>query len=164
MKILKPVTLLTLMLLLLAACEEKKEVNEEATVAVAAVPDPDEAMNGWRDAWNANDAQRLKEYAADDAVLLMWGRKITGDSMASWVDSTSSWMQDLRTSALMTDKGENFAWETGTYNHGTKESDTLQMSGTYTLIWQRADDVENGDWKIKVMDISPEQEPMQPPQ
>lgn len=164
MKILKTFTLLTFMLLLIAACEEKREVNEEATVAAATVPDPDEAMNGWREAWNANDAQRLKDYAADDAVLLMWGRKISGDSLNSWMDTTASWMQDLRTSALMTEKGDNFAWETGTYNHGTTQNDTLQMSGTYTLIWERADDADNGDWRIKVMDISPEQEPMQQPQ
>lgn len=164
MKIIKTLSLFSLMLLLMAACEEKREANEETTVAAVEAPNPDEAMNGWRDAWNANDAALLKDYAADDAVLLMWGQKMSGDSLNTWMDSTASWMQDLRTNALMTNKSDDIAWETGTYTHGTSNNDTLQLRGTYTIIWERADNVDNGDWRVKVMDISPEQEPMQEPQ
>ncbi len=152
------------MLMLLAACEERQETTAEAEMAGVETPNPDEAMEGWREAWNANDAQRLKDYAADDAVLLMYGQRISGDELNSWMDTTASWMRDLRTESLMNEKGDNFAWESGTYNHGTSENDTLQMSGTYTLIWHRADDQNDGDWKIRVMDISPEQQPMQQPE
>lgn len=164
MKILKTFSLLTMMLLLMVACEERPETTAEAEMATAEIPNPDEAMEGWREAWNANDAQRLKDYAADDAVLMVYGQRLTGEELNTWMDTTASWMQDLRTEALMTEKGENVAWEAGTYTHGTAQNDTLQMSGTYTLIWQRADDMDNGDWKIRVMDISPEQEPMPQPQ
>lgn len=164
MKILKTLTLFTFMLLLIVACEEKAETNVEAEMEAVEAPNPDEAMNGWRDAWNANDAQKLKDYAADDAVLLMWGQKMSGDSLNTWMDSTASWMQDLRTNVLMAEKGDEFAWESGTYTHGTNRNDTLSMTGTYTVIWKRAEGENNGDWQIQVMDISPEQEPAEQPQ
>lgn len=160
MKILKTFSLFALMLLLIAACEEKRETSAEAEMVTAEVSDPEEAMNDWREAWNANDAQRLKDHTADDAVLLMYGRDLSGN-LNSWMDTTASWMQDLRTSALKTEKGENFAWETGTYTHGTLRNDTLQMNGTYTVIWERADEGDDADWKIRLIDISPEEEPME---
>lgn len=145
-------------------CGEKEERTAENEMEAAEVPNPDEAMDGWSDAWNTNDSQRLMEYSADDAVLLIWGRQMTGDSLKTWMDSTASWMKDLRTTALMTEKDDNFAWETGTYTHGTSRNDTLSMRGTYTLIWERTEGENEGDWRVKVMDISPESEPMQQPQ
>ncbi|NJY62084.1 hypothetical protein HC174_04855 [Salinimicrobium sp. CDJ15-81-2] len=35
-------------------------------------------MKGWSDVWNANDAQMLRNYSANDAVMLMWGRQMMG--------------------------------------------------------------------------------------
>ncbi|MDX1602773.1 MAG: DUF4440 domain-containing protein [Salinimicrobium sediminis] len=162
MKLLKTLGLFTFMLLLMVACKEKAERTAENEMETAEIPNADEAMKGWSDAWNSNDSQMLKDYSADDAVLLMWGRQMTGDSLNTWMDSTATWMKDLRTTALMTEKDDNFAWETGTYTHGTSRNDTLSMRGTYTVIWERAEGEYEGDWRIKVMDISPEQEPMQP--
>lgn len=89
------------MLLLIVACEEKPESTAGTEMETAEIPNVDEDMTGWRDAWNANDAQSLKDYAADDAVLLMWGRKLSGDSLNTWMDSTAFWMRDLRTTAFL---------------------------------------------------------------
>lgn len=59
----------------------------------------------------------------------------------------------------MKKKGDNIAYEAGTYMHGTKENDSLKMAGTYTVIWERDGDNE---WVIKLMDISPEMDSMPP--
>ena len=164
MKVIKSFVFFTFMLLLIVACEEKPESTAGTEMETAEIPNVDEDMTGWRDAWNANDAQSLKDYAADDAVLLMWGRKLSGDSLNTWMDSTAFWMRDLRTTALLKGNENNLAWESGTYVHGSTRNDTLSMSGTYTIIWERAEGEDNGAWQVRVMDISPEQQPLQPSQ
>lgn len=140
----------------MVSCGENKteEAMEEDDMEVEEVDtwDSDKAMTDWRDAWNKNDAMAVESMTADDATLFLNGQAHTQDSVTAWIQNSSSWMKDLRTTSVYKDKGEDFAFEAGTYAHSHKENDTLSMQGTYTVIWERGDDKE---WAIKLMDISP---------
>lgn len=144
-------------LLILGACqnEAKEEVAEEE-VMVEDTWDADEAMADWRDAWNKNDAKSLEAVTAEDVVLLFDGKAHRQDSVSAWIENSASWMKNLRTTSVMKNKGENFAYEAGTYTHATTENDTMQMGGTYTVIWERNGD--QNEWVIKLMDITPKTE------
>lgn len=144
-------------LLILGACQDtaKEEVAEEE-VMVEDTWDADEAMADWRDAWNKNDAKSLEAVTSEDVVLLFDGKAHQQDSVSAWIENSASWMKNLRTTSVMKNKGENFAYEAGTYTHATTENDTMQMGGTYTVIWERNGD--QNEWAIKLMDITPETE------
>lgn len=154
MKLTKLLTFIALLLLFGACGDNKTEEVEQDDMVVEETDmwDANKAMTDWRDAWNKNDAEALESVTADDVTLLINGKSHTQDSVSSWIQNSSSWMKDLKTTSVMKNKGDHIAYEAGTYMHGTKENDSLQMSGTYTVIWEREDDNE---WAIKVMDISP---------
>ena len=144
-------------LLIFGACQDReREVAEDEEVMVQDDWDADQAMKDWRDAWNQNDAQSLEGVTADDVVLFFNGKVHRQDSVSDWIQSSASWMKNLRTTTVMKNKAENFAYEAGTYTHATTENDTLQMGGTYTVIWERNGD--QNEWSIKLMNISPETE------
>ena len=144
-------------LLIFGACQDReREVAEDEEVMVQDDWDADQAMTDWRDAWNQNDAQSLEGVTADDAVLFFNGKVRRQDSVSAWIQNSASWMKNLRTTTVMKNKAENFAYEAGTYTHATTENDTLQMGGTYTVIWERNGD--QNEWSIKLMNISPETE------
>jgi len=145
------------LLLILGSCQDtaKEEVAEEEVMAEDTW-DADEAMADWRDAWNKNDAQSLEAVTADDVVLLFNGKAHRQDSVSAWIENSASWMKNLRTTTVMKNKGENFAYEAGTYTHATTENDTMQMGGTYTVIWERSGD--QNEWAIKLMDVTPKTE------
>jgi ketosteroid isomerase-like protein len=144
------------LLLILGACQdrEREEMAEEEEVMAEDTWDSDEAMADWRDAWNQNDAQSLEAATADDVVLLFNGKAHKQDSVTAWIENSASWMKNLRTTPVMKNKGEDFAYESGTYTHATTENDTMQMKGTYTVIWERSGD--QNEWSIKLMDVTPE--------
>lgn len=56
----------------------------------------------------------------------------------------------------MKNSGDNIVYEAGTYTHGMRENDTLELEGTYTVIWERM--TEKNEWEIKLIDISPKNE------
>jgi ketosteroid isomerase-like protein len=157
MKFLKFIPFFSLLLFLGACNDGKREADDvddvEEEMMVEDNWDSDAAMGEWRDSWNANDSTGLRAATANDAVLFLEGKAHRDDSITSWINNSSSWMKDLQTTTVMKNKGENFAYEAGTYTHMTTANDTMQMSGTYTVIWERMGDDE---WKIKLMDISPE--------
>lgn len=144
------------LLFLMGACGENKTeeaVEEEEMVAEEVdMWDSDKAMTDWRDAWNKNDPMAVEAMTADDVTLFMNGKAHKQDSVTSWIKNSSSMMKNLKTSPVYKDKGEDFAFEAGTYIHNTQQNDTLQMKGTYTVIWERGDDKE---WAIKLIDVSP---------
>ncbi len=145
------------LLLIFGACQDReREVadDEEMMAEEADTWDEDQAMANWRDAWNQNDAQSLEAATADDAVLLLNGKAHKQDSVSLWIQNSSSWMKDLRTTSVMKNKDDNIAYEAGTYTHATTENDTMQMGGTYTVIWER--NGNQNEWSIKLMDISPQ--------
>lgn len=155
----KMYTLLPLLALLLtiASCQDReREVADEDDIMAeeADTWNVDQAMTNWRDAWNQNDAQSLEAATADDAVLFLNGKAQREDSVSVWIENSSSWMKDLRTTSVMKNKTGNVAYEAGTYTHSSTENDTMQASGTYTVIWERSGD--QSDWAIKLMDISPQ--------
>lgn len=142
--------------LVLTACEDRREPDQVDESSVTVDNDnSDQAMKDWEQAWNSNDPNALKSFTADDAVLLLAGETVSNDSIDVWIDSTAVWMKNLRTNSVMKEKSENFAWEAGTYTHETTRNDTLRGNGTYTFIWERAE--EGGEWKLKLMNIAPEQ-------
>jgi ketosteroid isomerase-like protein len=145
------------LLLILGSCQdrEREEAEEDEMVMEETDDwDADEAMTDWRDAWNKNDAQSLEAATADDVVLMFNGKAHQQDSVTSWIQNSSSWMKNLRTTPVMKNKGVDFAYESGTYTHVTTENDTMQMKGTYTVIWERSGD--QNEWSIKLMDVTPE--------
>lgn len=155
MKLIKLLPLMALMFFMVSCGENKtEEAIEEDDMEMEEVDswDSDQAMTSWRDAWNKNDAMAVESMTADDATLFLNGKAHTQDSITSWIQNSSSWMKDLQTTSVFKDRGEDFAFEAGTYTHTTKDNDTLSMQGTYTVIWERGDDKE---WAIKLMDISP---------
>lgn len=161
MKLTKLLPMLALLFMMVACGEKKTEEAEEGDMVVQEKDtwDADKAMTDWRDAWNKNDAKTLESVTADDVTLFINGKSHTQDSVTSWIEESSSWMKDLKTTSVMKKKGDNIAYEAGTYMHGTKENDSLKMAGTYTVIWERDGDNE---WVIKLMDISPEMDSMPP--
>lgn len=154
MKMYKLLPFLALLLILGACQDREKEEPVEEEVMMEDEWDADQAMTDWRDAWNQNDAQSLEAATADDAVLFFNGKALRQDSVTAWIQNSASWMKNLRTTSVMKNKAENFAYEAGTYTHATTENDTMQMAGTYTVIWERSGG-EN-EWAIKLMDVSPQ--------
>ncbi|MFD0978006.1 YybH family protein [Salinimicrobium gaetbulicola] len=155
MKLIKLIPLLALLFFMGACGENRSEevVEEDEMVAEEAdMWDSNKAMTDWRDAWNKNDAAAVESMTADDATLFLNGKAHTQDSVTAWIQNSSSWMKDLKTTSVYKDRGEEFAFEAGTYTHSHKENDTLSMQGTYTVIWERGDGKE---WAIKLMDVSP---------
>lgn len=145
------------LLLVMGSCQDREREITDENERMAEETDTwnvDEAMADWRDAWNSNDAQNLEAATADDAVLLLNGKAHRQDSVSAWIQNSSTWMKDLSTSSVMKNKTGNVAYEAGTYTHASTENDTLQASGTYTVIWERSGN--QGDWSIKLMDISPQ--------
>lgn len=139
-------------LLFWVACQDR-ETNERQEEKIPEDNwNADDAMMQWRNAWNDNDADALEAVTADDAVLFMNGKVHREDSISNWIKNSSSWMADLNTSTIAKKKGTDFAYEAGSYTHKTTENDTTEMSGTYTVVWERT---ANQKWRIKVMDISP---------
>lgn len=155
MERIKNVTLWLLLILIGISCQDRetREVEDEEVIQEDTW-NADEAMTQWRDAWNQNDAQALQSVTADDAVLLLNGRVHREDSVTNWMENSSSWMKDLNTSSAMKNKGVDLAYEAGSYTHRTTENDTLEMRGTYTVIWER--NGNENEWEIKLMDISPD--------
>ncbi len=158
MKMYKLFPILALLLAFGSCQDREREVADEDDLMVEETDNwnVDEAMANWRDDWNQNDAQKLEAATADDAVLLLNGKAHRQDSVSAWIENSSSWMKDLRTTSVMKNKAGNLAYEAGTYSHTYKENDTMQAAGTYTVIWERSGD--QGDWAIKLMDISPQTE------
>ncbi|MHA6279380.1 DUF4440 domain-containing protein [Salinimicrobium sp. CAU 1759] len=151
MKLLKTILFLALLFIFGACNDGEREAAEVEEVVMEDSWDADEAMTEWRDNWNANDSTSLRAATANDAVLFMEGRALRNDSVTAWINNSASWMNELATTPVVKNKGENFAFEAGTYTHSTRENDTLQLQGTYTVIWERMDE----DWKIKLIDVSP---------
>lgn len=161
MKTMKVIPLFFLLLLLSFGCEEKrdKEMQDETDrMAVAEVEsrEVDQMMEDWKQAWNANDAESLEKMAADDAVLLFFGEAKTDDELNQWLRETSEWMKDLESTPLKKKVGDLVAYEAGTFIHSSKSNDTMQYEGAYVVVWERP--AMEGEWKIKMMNISPKVE------
>lgn len=145
------------LLLILGACQDReREVAEEDEMIAHEADswDENEAMTNWREAWNENDAQSLEAATADDVVLLFDGKAHRQDSVSAWIQNSASWMKNLRTTSVMKNRADNVAYEAGTYTHATKENDTTQMAGTYTVIWERSGN--QNEWGIKLININPQ--------
>lgn len=158
MKLFKLFPLLAL-LMIIACNNNRKEPKNDQMVAETDMWQPDEGMKDWIDAWNKNDAQSLKDVTADDAVLLMDGTEVSSDSISAWIDNNSAVMKDLKTKALLENSSDKIAYQSGTYNHHLNNNDTLQYSGSYTVIWEKMeakpnDTTQHNMWKIKLMDIA----------
>ena len=154
MKLRKIFPLLAL-LMTLWACDENRNAEAETELATAdlEIQDPEESMDQWEEAWNRNNAEELKGLMADDAVVVIFGESMQDEQADSWIDSTASWMKNLRSTPIIKNKGETMAYEVGDFTHGTKENDTVQMEGTYTVIWERSAD--QNEWRVKLMNVSP---------
>lgn len=164
MKMNKLFTLLAL-LMVFASCNDANRENE-AAMTEEEMWDPDESMDSWIDSWNKNDAQSLKDVTSSDAVLLLDGVEVSSDSIDSWFDNSSAMMKNLTTNSLIKNSSKNIAYQSGTYRHQVKENDTMEFSGTYTVIWEKEESGMSSDtaaaqnnWKIKLMDIA-EERPM----
>ena len=135
--------------------EQKEEVDEvevEDQVTVEHEINNLNLMEDWDKYWNQNDAQGLKGLIADDAVLLVGGRSVTGDSIHSWIDENAAIMRGLTREATLNSSGEQIRYQAGTFSHGVNTDETTQENGSYTIIWEQ----QGGDdqWKIRLMDIS----------
>lgn len=157
MKTGKILPLLVLMFFALA-CEENRnsEAETEPATAEIEIQDPEESIKEWNEAWNMNNAKGLKDLLADDAVVVMFGEAMRNEEAEQWIDSTASWMKNLRTTPMIKNKSDLIAYETGEFTHGTIENDTVQMRGTYTMIWER--NTAQNEWQVKLVDVSPELE------
>lgn len=135
------------------ACDENRNAEAETELATAdlEVEDPEESMDQWEEAWNMNDAENLKELMADDGVLVLNGENMQKEDTDIWFDITAPYMKNLRTTPVIRKIDETMAYEVGDYIHGTTENDTVQMQGSYTMIWER----DQNEWRVKLMNISP---------
>lgn len=126
-------------------------MEEENLVTTKEVPDANEVIEGWGDAWNSNDPAQVRAMTADDAVLVLNGNEFPQDSLRGWIDAATSAMQDLELRTVKKEVTDYVAYDTGIYSH-TYTDDTTQYAGSYTFIWERSD--EENDWKVKVMNIA----------
>lgn len=126
-------------------------MEEENLVTTKEVPDANEVIEGWGDAWNSNDPAQVRAMTADDAILVLNGNEFPQDSLRGWIDAATSAMQDLELRTVKKEITDYVAYDTGTYSH-TYTDDTTQYAGSYTFIWERSD--EENDWKVKVMNIA----------
>ena len=140
-------------LLLLLSCGEKESRDaemEDMTAVPQEFQDPDEAIENWAAAWNSNEPERIQSLTAPDVVVVIDGYEMPKDSIDSFIESGSV-MKDLVMRSLKKGSTDNIAYDTGTYSH-TYTTDTTQYKGSYTFIWERAND-EN-EWKVKAINIS----------
>lgn len=160
MKTFKLLFVLSLFVFLSSCRENEKEITENAEnelVTGQEVPNSDEVIENWNNAWSSNDTAQVRAMTADDAVLVLNGREFPQDSLDAWVQAAGAVMKDLQMQSLKKGSTENMAYDTGTYSH-TYTTDTTQYAGSYTFIWERSND-EN-EWKVKAMNIS-ETQPQQ---
>ncbi|MFN4763184.1 nuclear transport factor 2 family protein [Gillisia sp. Q332] len=127
------------------------EMEQEDMITTQKVPDADEAIKGWENAWNSKDPEQVRAMTADDVVLVLNGQEFPQDSLGAWIDAATLAMQDLKLRSLKKETTDYVAYETGTYVH-TYTDDTTHYAGSYTFIWERSD--EENDWKVKVMNIA----------
>lgn len=126
-------------------------MEEENLVTTKEVPDANEVIEGWGDAWNSNDPEQVRAMTADDAVLVLNGNEFPQDSLRGWIDAATSAIQDLELRTVKKEVTDYVAYDTGIYSH-TYTDDTTQYAGSYTFIWERSD--EENDWKVKVVNIA----------
>lgn len=153
MKTLKLFPFLAL-LFFVGSCGENagREAEMDADVITTEeIPDSDEVINNWEQAWNNNDTAGVRQMTADDVVLVLNGNEFPQDSLAAWMQAASSAMKDLKMKSLKKGSTDNIAYDTGTYSHAST-TDTTRYGGSYTFIWERSN--EENDWKVKVMNIS----------
>lgn len=149
--------LVSFLLMFSTACQDRENKQAEVETAMEQENDSwneEKAMTNWKKAWNTQDVQSIKSATADDAVLFFNGKAHREDSLSLWIQNSAALIKNLRTTSLMKNRAENLAYEAGTYTHATTENDTVQIAGTYTLIWERAKD--QNDWAIKLIIISPQ--------
>lgn len=154
MRTLKLFSFFTLFIFLYSCGETENreaEMEEEDMVTTQEVPDADEAIEGWGDAWNSNDPEQVRAMTADDAILVLNGQEFPQDSVGVWIDEATSVMEDLELRTIRKETTDDVAYATGIYTHSYTE-DTTQYAGSYTFIWERSD--EENDWKVKVMNIA----------
>lgn len=142
-----------LLVFFLGSCGENREAEEMETEVEMEqeVQDPEEAMTNWKDAWNSQDPQQIEEQAASDAVLVLNGAEVPTDSLPGFYEGAGTSMEDLELRSLKKGSTDHMAYDTGIYTH-TYVNDTTRHEGSYTFIWERADD-EN-EWKVTAMNIS----------
>ena len=141
-------------LLLLISCGEKESRDvemEDMTAVPQEFQDPDEAIENWAAAWNSNEPENINSLLAQDVVVVLNGYEMPKDSIGGFIEGAGSEMKDLEMRSLKRGSTENMAYDTGTYTH-TYTTDTTQYQGSYTFIWERAND-EN-EWKVKAINIS----------
>ena len=63
----------------------------------------------------------------------------------------SAVMKDLETSGTYNNSTNKVGYQAGTYSHGLKENDSLQLNGTFTFIWERE---QSDEWKLTVISIA----------
>lgn len=152
MKLLNLVPVLALFFIF-GACNDRTGTAENETVVTEEeMEDPDAVFTAWNDAWNSGSAEEILNMTADDAVLVMNGTEVSRDSISAWINESSAVMQDLELNAIQKNNFNNVAYETGNFDHGLKENDTLRFAGTYTFIYEKPEG-EN-QWKVKVMNIT----------
>ena len=59
-------------------------------------------------------------------------------------------MKDLETNGS-NNSTNKVVYQAGTYSHGIRENDTLQLNGAFTFIREQE---QNDEWKLKVMSIA----------
>ncbi|MFD1094837.1 YybH family protein [Salegentibacter chungangensis] len=155
MKLLKLLPLMALMIFV--SCQEVKEEEAEEKKEMVEVRKPDQVMKDWISAWNNNDAKGIKDLTAKNAVLLHNGRAVQKDSVMAWIDGGAAIMKDLEINSLKKNAADQIAYEAGTYTHVYKDNDSLEVKGTYTVIWERAKNDSLG-WQIRLMSIADMQE------
>lgn len=147
--------LLPLLGVMLVSCQDgQRESNEndpmaEQTRTDTISRDTDEVFSDWEEAWKSNDPQNVRDLTAEDAILLLNGQLSPGDSIEPWIERSSTGMRDLQMESRLQNSSDRIVYDVGTYSHGY-QGDTVQYRGAYTFIWERT----NGDWEVKVMNIS----------
>lgn len=176
MKMIRFFPLLAFLMIFGACQDEQRERAADDELAMREQPaDPGEAINQWKDAWDQNDGQTLKDMMADDAVLMFNGQTRTDNDIHSWIDNSLSWMDGLETSVEAENREGSFAYEAGTFTAGVREGEgaegETERGGTYTVIWHQVGDQNNqtaennqttqlnrtrqNNWKVKVLNITP---------
>lgn len=113
---------------------------------------PDQLLSQWDEAWNRNDTTAIDSLVADNALLLYNGSSSTGRDIQAWIEENTGLMRELRSQVDVEGSGEDFAYQAGTYTHGSTENDTIESSGAYTIIWERQR--RANDWRARVINIS----------
>lgn len=154
--------------LLISACATTSSPQEEAVIVATQpaavvttegniVTVPTELVTlhpGLIAAWQGTDAEGLRVYFTDDAVVVTPTGQFTGWEQihTGWITPSLPMSNYIVTPSSFTREGTDIIVESGSFTYRvTKEGDVKDKSGTYSYRWRQQPD---GSWRLIAVNIN----------